>query len=67
MPRGIPPNRYRDQPQFRTAPSRRETHAMTPTTPIFYRCQSDGLEGPPIEIAWAIVASDESGSSMRPI
>ena len=34
---------------------------MTPTTPIFYRCQTDGLEGPPIEIAWAFVASDESG------
>ena len=34
---------------------------MTPTTPIFYRCQTDGLEGPPIEIAWAFVAPDELG------
>jgi hypothetical protein len=34
---------------------------MTPTAPIFYRCQTDGLEGPPIEIAWAFVAPDELG------
>jgi hypothetical protein len=34
---------------------------MTPTTPIFYRCQTDGLEGPPILIAWAFVAPDELG------
>ena len=34
---------------------------MTPTTPIFYRCQTDGLEGPPIEIAWAFVAPNELG------
>jgi hypothetical protein len=34
---------------------------MNPTTPIFYRCQPDGPEGPPIEIAWAFVAPDELG------
>jgi hypothetical protein len=34
---------------------------MTPTTPIFYRCQTDRLEGPPIEIAWAFPAPDELG------
>jgi hypothetical protein len=34
---------------------------MTPTTPIFFHCQTDGLEGPPIEIAWALVAPDELG------
>jgi hypothetical protein len=34
---------------------------MTPTNPIFYRCHSDGLEGPPIEIAWAFFAPDELG------
>jgi hypothetical protein len=34
---------------------------MFPTTPIFYRCQSDGPQGPPIEIAWAFVAPDELG------
>ena len=34
---------------------------MTPTTPIFYRCQTDGREGPPIEIAWAFVAPGELG------
>ena len=34
---------------------------MTPTTPIFYCCQTDGPEGPPIEIAWAFVAPEELG------
>jgi hypothetical protein len=34
---------------------------MTPIRPIFYRCQTDGLEGPPIEIAWAFVAPDGLG------
>ena len=34
---------------------------MTPTTAIFYRCQTDGPEGPPIEIAWAFAAPDKLG------
>jgi hypothetical protein len=34
---------------------------MIPTMPIFYRCQTDRPEGPPIEIAWAFLAPDQLG------
>ena len=34
---------------------------MTPSTPVFYHCQTDGLEGPPLEIAWAFGAPDGLG------
>jgi hypothetical protein len=34
---------------------------MTIPSPIFHQSQTDLLEGPPIEIAWAFVAPDELG------
>jgi hypothetical protein len=42
---------------------------MTIRSPIFFRCQTDPPEEPPIEIAWAFVAPDELGvvSETHPI